>query len=129
MPPVAPRTLLAGVAERVTDETGLVASADRAPLNAAVPYVTVRQVSPHAPELSGDNATLAEATLVQASLFETRDGEDPARVAALVTALDGAKIATVTGGYSGRVQAVARLPDPETDVIHHAVTLRYVLPR
>lgn len=90
-------------------------------------YVTVTQVSPIAPDLEGDGVPLADAGSVQVSLWETRAGEDEDRIDAIVAALD--RVAVGGRALRGRVTGTLRLPDPDTDLIQHATTVRYPLAR
>lgn len=140
MPKTLPRPLMQTVAQAIaavanpTVPTGgpanLRAVVDRAPQDwrdDGFHYVTVTQVSPIAPDLPGDGGTLADGTLVQVSLWERRDREDPARLAAIVAALDGVRLSGLS--TRGREVGTVRLVDPETDLIQHAGTYRYALPR
>jgi hypothetical protein len=90
-------------------------------------YVTVTQVAPSAPAQRGDGATLTDSVLVQVSLWERRDREDPARLKAIVAALDGYNLPGQS--YAGQEVGTLRLAESETDLIQHASTYRYPLAR
>jgi hypothetical protein len=136
----APRDLLQSIAVAVsvltnpTIPTGgpenLRAVVDRAPgewRDDGFHYVTVTQVSASAPALRGDGATIVDSALVQVSLWERRDREDPARLQAIIDALDGT---ILTGqSYAGTEVGTIRLAGLETDIIQHAITYRYPLAR
>lgn len=121
-----PMEILAAVAERVTAATALRAVAGRALTSwrdDVDPYVVVTDVSGRAPALRGDGVTIADGGLVQASLFESADDEDGARLEALVAAVDG--YALPGQSYRGVVESVVRLAADGTDNVQHAVTIRY----
>jgi hypothetical protein len=136
----APRDLIQAIAVAVSvltnptiptgGPTNLRAVVDRAPhgwRDDGFHYVTVTQVSASAPALRGDGATLADTCIVQVSLWERRDREDPARLQAIIAALDG--IALIGQSYAGTEVGTIRLIDLETDLIQHASTYRYPLAR
>ena len=126
----APRDLLADVAVHVQTGTGIRTVVDRAPVEwrtDGAAYVTVTLVTPVAPDLAGDGTTLVDAAAVQVSLWETRDDETPARTVALAGTLDA--VALDGRPMYGRVSSVVRMTDPGTDLIQHATTVRYPLPR
>ena len=125
-----PRDLLAAVAVQVLASTAIRTVVDRAPVEWRTDgsaYCTVTQVSEIAPALVGDGVALADRSSVQVSLWETRAEETPARIAAVVAAVDG--VALQGHGMFGRVAGIVRIPDPDTDLIQHAATVRYPLPR
>lgn len=89
------------------------------PDNAAFPYASFLDPVSDAPALSGDGQTLARRRLTQVDVWQTEEAFDPALVDAIVTALDGVKIAS---GFRLRVTDVNLVPEPD-DVIHHALTV------
>lgn len=129
--PIAPISILASSARKVTATTGLRAVARRAPLDwrddpTGAPYVVTTQVSPIAPELRGDGSTVRESLSIQASLWETEGDTDDARIAGLVAALDGTWLDV---DVRGTVVETVLVPDPDGSAIHHAVTVRYLVSR
>lgn len=124
---------LAAVANPVVPAGGpaqLRAVVDRAPVEWRTDgfhYLTVTHVSPIAPDLTGDGEAITDATEIQVSLWETRELEDEARIEAVVAALD--RVAIGGRPLRGRVVGTLRLPDPDTDLIQHATTVRYPLAR
>lgn len=124
---IAPAALLAAVA-RLADPTvrAVAISAPTSWRNDAAPYAVVRPVSPHAPALRGDGRTLEADTLVQLDLWETPGTTDDARLVALEDAIDGQATDT---GHVGHLEGTLLVPEPDTDELHHALTIRYRLPQ
>lgn len=122
---IAPDELLAAVAVRITAETDLPASSDRAPIGAAVPYATVTSVTGPRPTLAGDNTAQAYTALVQVSLWQAPGAVSGPLLRELVAALDN--VALPGHPYRGRLVSIDPIPEPESDVVHHALTLRYAL--
>lgn len=122
----APTALLAAVARLVTPTVRAVAvSSPTAWRTDPDPYAVVGPVSPHAPDLRGDGRTLVAATLVQIDLWEPAAVASDARLVALEEAVDGRYVDL---GFRGALESTLLIPDPDTDEVRHALTVRYRLP-
>lgn len=90
-------------------------------------YVIVRPVDT-APDFAGDGKTITDAALVTIDLYEHEAHEDPARVVAIITAIDRVKLPGHS--YAGRLEGLTRAPDPDADdVVRHVGTARYPVSR
>lgn len=131
----APLWLLERVAAYVTAETGIRAVARRAPISwreQSDPgrYAVVSQVSPTSPALRGDDRVIREAAQVQVSLWETpaqaAAGTDGDVVGGLIDALEGGPVAP---GVIGRNVETLIVPEPDSDDVHHVLTVTYLASR
>lgn len=98
---------------------GRVASDDRPRGGLEFPYALVMDHLTQSPALRGDRRAMAWRRTVQVSVFQTQADEDEALVDDILDALDGARI---VGAMHLTVTGSTRLPDPEADTVHHAIT-------
>lgn len=126
--PLAPIDLLAAVAVEVETVTGIKSVAVRAPSSwrtGTDPYVVVTEVSPVASELRGDGTTIRDVVDVQVSLYERSGADDPARVIAIIDALEGKRPNALADVGSGDVTGWRLVPSPDDDDVHHAIEVAY----
>lgn len=96
--------------------------ADDAPEKATFPYVTLIDAISIAPVLEGDGGAMRQLErLVQADLWQRDGEEDDAVLASLYEALHGVKVAGTN--IALRVRDIQRFHEPETRIVHHALTL------
>jgi hypothetical protein len=102
---------------------------DEAPDDTTFPYVTVFPGLASPPELLGDGETIAEAELVQVSLWQQRSSEDLDLESSLRRALDKANLKAACPGLAVRVQRCRvtdgqRIPDIERAIIAYHLSLK-----
>lgn len=102
--------------------------ADEAPEEESFPYTTIRIQDDQQPALQGDARTSWWRWRGQVDLWQRSAAEDQAVVDAAVNALDGIRLTSGTG-LRLRVASVPRVPEPRSDVVHHAILLSTVRPR
>lgn len=125
----------AGAVKAVVEAAGLGVSAYRnaAPDGTAMPYVTVQDevaLSPLADGPYDRGVTHNVREVVQVDVWQTwrtasgKPAEDYALPAAIRRALHGASLPPAPGRvYGCRVTGSVRLVEPDTNVVHHALTL------
>lgn len=103
---------------------------DRAPDGTTFPYVTVSESVSVVPDLSGDfgASTPTVTELVSVDVWQAErngvTGESYTLVPSVVRALHGANLtAAPTKVYGVRVVGDVRLPEPDNDLVHEAVTV------
>lgn len=101
---------------------------DTAPKGATLPYCTFLDPLSDVPALVGDQRVLGKTRLVQLDLWQRLKEEDDELLLALQRALDGARIAPEdpdgpVAAFTIRLRSTARLPDPDGNLVHHALTV------
>jgi hypothetical protein len=98
---------------------------DAAPDGVTFPYCTYLDPLSTIPRTLGDGVVLTRETQVQWSLWQRVRDEDDTLVPALVDAIEGAALVNDSGRklWRARVSSVIRIPDPESQYVHHALTV------
>jgi hypothetical protein len=131
---ISPLALLEAVARNVS-AFGIRATSRRAPVawrEQSDPgrYAVVSHVAPWAAALRGDDRPIAEATLVQISIWETpaqaAESTDAGTLSALV---DHLETVPTDLGIRARNLETLLVPEPDTDDVHTAITATYVAAR
>lgn len=102
---------------------------DRPPAEAAYPHVTIHEAIVITRERSGDqgdpNAHRAVTELAQVDLWQKVGAESYTLPEALIAGIDGAQLPTAPQRvYGCTVDSMTRLLEIETQLVHHAITVR-----
>lgn len=98
---------------------------DRTPDDAPFPHAVIHWGIDDSPRLAGDGGDIARGGQFQITLREDIIDEDGDLVAAVISALNGAKV----DGRRLRVYGAPRQPDPtDANVVRRIITVGYVIP-
>lgn len=97
---------------------------DWAPKGVTYPMVVFQDTLSDAPVLYGDDVVLAKQRMAQVSLWQRLNKEDDTLPGKVERALDGKRFMTESGAiYRVRVRDTQRVPQPDPDLVHHALTV------
>lgn len=97
---------------------------DSAPDSVTYPMAIFTDGMSDSPVLIGDEVTVAKQRQSQVSLWQKQGKEDYALIGQIERALDGARFTALNGAvYRVRVRDTQRVPQPEQNLVHHAITV------
>jgi hypothetical protein len=120
-------TTIGGGLRQLIVDSGLLGSRvfrDWAPKGVTYPMVVFTDTMSDAPVLYGDDIVMAKQRTAQVSLWQRLTKEDDGLPGKVERALDGQRLMTGNGAvYRVRVRDTQRIPQPDPDLVHHALTV------